>query len=292
MLCACIHECVFCVWACVLVLMYSIWVGKCMSGCMSLVNRCRDLNGPAIQYMCIYTHTHVSVWDISLAQDMAGVQGQHRGHALESSHSHRCAAPQSLKLASFLAALTSLSEVIWEERTAFYLKPAEWKWLWLDNDTHKIRQAKGGGGAAIKFQKNPVRQNGGGGCDDKQTQQWNEEAFTQNTRKTRQVSGLEWKCPVAVQDFGFKETEHHHVADGLYYMKVILCDKEWMPNIACNSWKSNRARTSASTSCPVCLCDLGLSFLFVFSVQIISSFLLNTLQNHHEIPQKNVLHTP
>ena len=49
-------------------------------------------------------HVHappLSVWDISLVQVMAGVQGQHRGHALESSHSHMITAPQSLKLAFF-----------------------------------------------------------------------------------------------------------------------------------------------------------------------------------------------
>lgn len=82
----------------------------------------------AQQTYSMHTHTRThTVCDISLVQDMAGVQGQHKGRTLESSHSETSAAPQSLKLAFSPAALSLLSEVIRGGGAAFYLKPAERK---------------------------------------------------------------------------------------------------------------------------------------------------------------------
>lgn len=69
--------------------------------------------------------------------------------------------------------------------------------------------------------KYPSNQKCGGRCDkENQTRQWNEEGLTQNTGKTRQVSGFKWLDESLC--FGVTETQHHHVAVWMHCVEVIF----------------------------------------------------------------------
>lgn len=123
----CAHTCAYaCVSASVylkecMVLMHSV----CECLCMSLA---AGFYAADIQLTCVHTHIHrraVAVCNISLVQDMAGVQGRHRGHTLESGHLRTGSPPQILQTGLSPLHYSALSEVIRGGAAVLYLKPAD-----------------------------------------------------------------------------------------------------------------------------------------------------------------------
>lgn len=87
--------------------------------------------------------------------------------------------------------------------------------------------------------KYPSNQKCGGRCDkENQIRQWNEEGLTQNTGKTRQVSGFKWLDESLC--FGVTETQHHHVAVWMHCVEVIFMQLAEQlvscKDVSCSSW--------------------------------------------------------
>ena len=138
--------------------------GRRVSGCVSLAKSCRDFNQARQTYSTRTRSPSLCLgYFISASHGRCpGPTQRARSRVKSFTHDH-CTSILKIGLFFFFfflpaAALYSLSEVIWEEGAAFYLKPAEWKWVWLDNDTREIRQSqKGGGwgGSSLKRSREP-----------------------------------------------------------------------------------------------------------------------------------------
>lgn len=132
----------------------ALCAGRRMSGCVSLAKSCRDFNQARQTYSTRTRSLSLCLGYFISARHhwCPGPTQGARSRVKPFTHDH-CTSILKIGLFffffSFLQQLCLLLEVIWEEGAAFDLKPAEWKWVWLDNDTREIRQSQKGGGALV-----------------------------------------------------------------------------------------------------------------------------------------------